>query len=97
MYSRVKSLSSMYTPSGLGLSPHTFRHVPVSDHLARNPGDYITAARYLNDKLETVLKEYDHNELEVGMRKLQGTLRLARQKLQDGSRELPHRDKDGEP
>lgn len=82
MYSRVKSLSAMYTPSGLWLSPHTFRHVPVSDHLARNPGDFVTAARYLNDKLETVLKEYDHNHLETSMRKLQGTVQLARERLQ---------------
>lgn len=83
MYCRVKAVTAMYTPSGIGLSFHSFRHLPASDHLLRNPGDYLTVAKMLNDKLETVLREYDHSGVQAGVRKLQGSVELAERELEE--------------
>lgn len=81
MYSRVKALTAMYTSSGIGLNIHSFRHIPATDHLARFPSDYMTVAKMLNDKLETVLGQYDHTEITHGIRALQQTVELAEAEL----------------
>jgi hypothetical protein len=83
MYARVKSLTAMYSSSGIGLSIHAFRHVPATDHLLRNPGDYLTVAKMLNDKLETVLREYDHTEIQDGIRTLLYSVQKAEAELDE--------------
>jgi integrase/transcriptional regulator with XRE-family HTH domain len=81
MYKRVKELTAMYTGSGIGLHPHAFRHIPATDHLIRFPEDYMTVAKMLNDKLETVLREYNHTEIRNGIRTLQRTIEQAEAEL----------------
>jgi integrase len=81
MFSRVKGLTALYTSSGIGLNLHAFRHIPATDHLTRSPGDYMTVAKMLNDKLETVLREYNHTEIRNGIRVLQRTIEQAEAEL----------------
>ena len=81
MYARVKSLTATYSSSGLGLSIHAFRHIPATDHLLRNPGDYLSVAKMLNDKLETVLREYNHTEIQDGIRTLLCSVQKAEAEL----------------
>jgi hypothetical protein len=70
IYQRVKILTSHYTVGGIGLNLHGFRHVAASDHLRRHPKEYTVVAQMLNDKLETVIREYAHTETENAARVL---------------------------
>lgn len=47
-----------------GFGPHAFRHLVATDWLRRFPTDYLTVANLLNDKIETVIKNYSHLKLD---------------------------------
>lgn len=69
-YARLRTLTSTYIDGCPGFGPHCFRHAIATDHLRRNPGDYLTVATLLHDKLETVLKNYSHLKVQDGLRVL---------------------------
>lgn len=69
-YLRLRTLTSTYIDGCPGFGPHCFRHAIATDHLRRNPGDYLTVATLLHDKLETVLKNYSHLKVQDGLRVL---------------------------
>lgn len=69
-YARLRTLTSTYIDGCPGFGPHSFRHAIATDHLRRNPGDYLTVATLLHDKLETVLKNYSHLKAQDGLRVL---------------------------
>ena len=81
MLHRVKLLTSTYIDGCPGFGPHAFRHVIATDHLRRHPGDYLTVATLLHDKLETVLKNYGHLRVEDGLRVLSSGIREASSQL----------------
>ncbi|SOZ99786.1 Putative Site-specific recombinase XerD (fragment) [Cupriavidus taiwanensis] len=56
----VYKLTKRYIPETLGFAEHSFRHLVATDYLRKHPEDYLTVAQLLNDKLETVLREYAH-------------------------------------
>ncbi|WP_371880855.1 tyrosine-type recombinase/integrase [Caballeronia sp. S22] len=56
----VEKLTKKLVPETLGFGTHAFRHLVATDYLRKNPGDYLTVALLLHDKLETVLAEYAH-------------------------------------
>lgn len=70
IYRCVKTRTAPYTESGIGLATHSFRHIAVTDHLKRNPGEFALAALILNDSLQTVLQEYDGTDAQDGARAL---------------------------
>ena len=78
---RIKRLTSLYIDECPGFGPHAFRHVIATDHLRRNPGDYLTVATLLHDKLETVLKNYSHLTVQDGLRRLSTGIQLAQEQL----------------
>jgi len=86
--SRVKKLTALYIDGCPGFGPHSFRHVIATDHLRRNPGDYLTVATLLHDKLETVLKNYSHLKVQDGLRRLSSGIQLAQEELA-AARRLP--------
>lgn len=45
---------------GRAVGPHVVRHILVTDHLRKNPGDFETAGALLNDSPETVRANYSH-------------------------------------
>ena len=81
MLHRIKVLTSTYIESCPGFGPHAFRHVIATDHLRRNPGDYLNVATLLHDKLETVLKSYGHLRVADGLRVLSSGIREATSQL----------------
>lgn len=78
---RLKVLSSTYVPDCPGFGPHAFRHIIATDHLRRHPGDYLTVAKTLHDKLETVLKNYGHLGVADGLRVLSSGIQQASSEL----------------
>lgn len=57
----IHKLTQVYTPGGVGFSPHAFRHIVATDIIKKDPRiGFFLAARALHDKLETVEKEYIH-------------------------------------
>ena len=54
-----------------GFGPHALRHIVATDYIKNNPGDYLTAAQILHDKLETVMREYAHLKAEDGHKRYQ--------------------------
>ena len=79
--SRVKLLTGIYIGGCPGFGPHSFRHIIATDHLRRHPGDYLTVAVLLHDKLETVLKSYGHLKVADGLRVLSAGIREASTQL----------------
>lgn len=79
---RVKSVTAPYISNGIGLNLHGFRHVTATDHLKRNPREYAVVAKMLNDKLETVIRNYDFTEMQDGVRMLSGSIEEAELALQ---------------
>lgn len=79
--SRMKTLTSTYIDACAGFGPHGFRHIIATDHLRRHPGDYLTVATLLHDKLETVLKNYAHLGPADGLRVLASGIREATAQL----------------
>lgn len=74
---RMKYLTATYIESCPGFGPHAFRHIIATDYLRRHPGDYLTVATLLHDKLETVLKNYGHLSVDDGLRALSQGIREA--------------------
>ncbi len=64
MDSQISKLTRRLIPETLGFGPHAFRHLVATDWLRKHPNDYITVAALLNDKLETVIKNYAHLKLD---------------------------------
>lgn len=57
----VTELTHLYIPDCPGFGPHAFRHVVATDIIKANPTyGFFLAAMALNDKLETVEREYAH-------------------------------------
>jgi len=80
-YQRLRTLTSTYIDGCPGFGPHSFRHAIATDHLRRNPGDYLTVATLLHDKLETVLKNYSHLRVQDGLRVLSNGVEQASPEL----------------
>ncbi len=78
---RIKKLTATYIEGCPGFGPHAFRHIIATDHLRRHPGDYLTVATLLHDKLETVLKSYAHLRPADGLRVLSSGIREATAQL----------------
>lgn len=57
---RMRVLTRQYVADTPGFGTQAIRHIIATDHLIRHPGDYLTVAKLLHDKLETVLREYGH-------------------------------------
>ena len=56
----VHKLTKRLIPGCPGAGPHAFRHLVATVWLTKNPGDYLTVAELLNDRLATVMKHYAH-------------------------------------
>ncbi|QTQ37531.1 Putative integrase [Aromatoleum petrolei] len=56
----VRNITRRYIPGSPGFGPHALRHLVATDWLRRFPGDFLTVAELLNDRLETVLASYAH-------------------------------------
>lgn len=78
---RIKVLTRTYIDGCPGFGPHAFRHIIATDHLRRHPGDYLSVATLLHDKLETVLKNYGHLRVNDGLRVLRAGIRQASNEL----------------
>jgi transcriptional regulator with XRE-family HTH domain len=90
---RIKTLTRKYIDGCPGFGPHAFRHVIATDHLRRHPGDYLTVATLLHDKLETVLRNYAHLRVNDGLRVLRAGIRQASEELaamRNASHDAPH-------
>ena len=61
-------------PQVIALHSHGFRHIVATSWLRANPGQFHTVAHILHDKLETVIKNYDHSTPEDGLRLWDGWL-----------------------
>jgi integrase len=48
----VRKVSRKYIPGCPGFGPHSFRHLVATDGLRRYPGDYLTVAELLGDRIE---------------------------------------------
>jgi integrase len=47
-------------PGSPGFGAHAIRHLVATDWLRNNPGDFLTVAKVLNDRIETVIENYAH-------------------------------------
>jgi integrase len=63
--------SRQFLPGSKGFRPHAVRHIVATDYIKNNPGDYLTAAQILHDKIETVMKEYAHLKAQDGHKRYQ--------------------------
>ena len=79
---RMKYLTATYLEGCPGFGPHAFRHIIATDYLRRHPGDYLTVATLLHDKLETVLKNYGHLSVDDGLRALSRGIQEATMQLE---------------
>lgn len=61
---RLQLLTARYIRGSAGFRGHAFRHIVATAWLKAHPRDYLTVARMLDDKLETVIEVYAH--LEIG-------------------------------
>jgi hypothetical protein len=82
---RLKTLTGRYGADGMAFGGHAFRHIAATDHLKRNPREYAVVAKMLNDKLETVIREYDHTEQQDGVRILGASVDQAERELREES------------
>lgn len=80
---RLKTLTGRYSSDGMAFGSHSFRHIAATDHLKRNPREYAVVAKMLNDKLETVIREYDHTEQQDGVRILGASVDKAERELRE--------------
>ncbi|WP_211226414.1 site-specific integrase [Azonexus hydrophilus] len=69
---RVQELTSKYLPRSSGIGAHAFRHIVATAILKADGGDYKTAALVLNDRIQTVERNYS------GVRSSDGASRMAR-------------------
>lgn len=56
----VFKLTARLIPGCPGIAPHAIRHLSATSWLKNHPDDLITVAEMLNDRLETVLRNYAH-------------------------------------
>ncbi len=56
----IESITQRLIPGCPGIGPQAFRHLVATSWLKKNPGDFLTVAELLNDRLETVMKNYAH-------------------------------------
>jgi hypothetical protein len=82
---RLSTLTARYNTGGMAFGAHAFRHITATDHLKRNPKEYVVVAKILNDSLQTVLGQYDHTEMQDGTRALATSIELAEAQLRDES------------
>lgn len=52
--------TSLYIPGCIGFGPHAWRHIVATDWIKNNPSGFQIAAKLLHDKIETVMKNYQH-------------------------------------
>jgi hypothetical protein len=78
---RLKTLTARYSSDGIAFAGHSFRHIAATDHLKRHPREYAVVAKMLNDKLETVIRAYDHTEQQDGVRILGASVDQAEREL----------------
>jgi integrase len=57
---RIQILTARLIPGCPGIGPHAFRHLVATAWLKKNPNDFLTVAELLNDRLETVMRNYAH-------------------------------------
>ncbi|MDP4301639.1 hypothetical protein [Leptothrix discophora] len=79
---RLKALTRIHIPGCIGFGAHAVRHIIATDHLKRNPADYVTVATLLHDTLATVMKEYAHLSASDGLRALTSGITQAMTELQ---------------
>lgn len=56
----VHKITKRLIPGCPGTGMHGFRHLVATVWLTKNPGDFLTVAELLNDRLATVMKHYAH-------------------------------------
>lgn len=56
----VRKIARKYIPGSDGIGTHAIRHLVATDWLRNYPGDYLTLAELLNDRIETVIENYAH-------------------------------------
>jgi integrase len=62
-------ITQKYLVGTSGFGPHAVRHLVASAWLKHQPRDYVTVASILHDKLETVLNEYAHIDVNDGLKR----------------------------
>ena len=82
---RMSALTERYNTGGMAFGTQAFRHIAATDHLKRNPKEYVVVAKILNDSLKTVLDQYDHTEMQDGTRALATSIELAEAQLRSES------------
>lgn len=60
---RLQLLTARFIPGSAGFRGNGFRHIVATAWLKAHPRDYLTVARMLNDRLETVIEAYSHLEI----------------------------------
>jgi hypothetical protein len=80
---RLKTVTGRYSSDGMAWAGHSFRHIVATDHLKRNPREFAVVAKMLNDKLETVINEYDHTAQQDGVRILGTSVDQAERELKE--------------
>jgi len=66
----VFDLTKQFIPGCPGFGPQSVRHLVATAWLTKNPGDYLTVAELLNDRLETVIANYAHLKRDVSLGRL---------------------------
>lgn len=56
----VHKVTKRLIPGCPGIGPQAFRHLVATAWLKKNPGDFLTVAELLNDRLATVMENYAH-------------------------------------
>jgi hypothetical protein len=68
---RIYMLSSRFLPKAVGVigfRTHAYRHIAATAYLKGHPGDYVSLAHILHDRLETVLKNYAYTRAADGVK-----------------------------
>lgn len=60
IYMSIQTRISLFTKNiwNIAVSPHDWRDIYATDYLNKHPGEILTVATILNDKPETVMREY---------------------------------------
>lgn len=73
---RMRALTKQYLADTPGFCAQAVRHIIATDHLKRHPRDYVTVAKLLHDKLETVIREYGHLSVDESLHGLHEDIRV---------------------
>jgi hypothetical protein len=60
LFQWCKSATFRFIPDCIGFGPHAWRHIVATDWIKNNPNGFQVAAKFLHDKLETVMSNYQH-------------------------------------